>query len=65
MEENSSLTVNINSCVISGFLYGFESPATRNKINSFNGVAKTTIGRGKEEKLAGQILTFTIKESEH
>ena len=33
-------------------------------MDSFNGVAKTTIGRGKEEKLAGQILTFNIKEGE-
>ena len=34
-----------------------EHPGARNKIimDSFNGVAKTTIGRGKEEKLAGQI----------
>ena len=27
-------------------------------------MAKTTIGRGKEEKLAGQILTFNIKDGE-
>ena len=27
-------------------------------------MAKSTIGRGKEEKLAGQILTFNIKEGE-
>ena len=30
----------------------------------FHGVAKTTIGRGKEERLAGQILTWNIKEGE-
>ena len=43
-----------------------EQPGQRNKIvmDSFNGVAKTTIGRGKEEKLAGQLLTFNIKEGE-
>ena len=33
-------------------------------MDSFNGVAKTTIGRGKEERLAGQILTWNIKEGE-
>ena len=43
-----------------------ESPAQRNKLvmDSFNGATKTTIGRGKEEKLAGQILTFNIKPEE-
>ena len=48
------------------FCDDMESPAARNKIimDSFNGVAKTTIGRGKEEKLAGQILTFNVKEGE-
>ena len=43
-----------------------ESSTQRNKLvmDSFNGATKTTIGRGKEEKLAGQILTFNIKPEE-
>ena len=43
-----------------------ESQAQRNKLimDSFNGATKTTIGRGKEDKLAGQILTFNIKPEE-
>ena len=43
-----------------------ESSAQRNKLvmDSFNGATKTTIGRGKEEKLAGQILTFNVKPQE-
>ena len=48
------------------FCDDIEHPSSRNKIimDSFNGVSKTTIGRGKEDKLAGQILTFNIKDGE-